>query len=435
MSNYSRRAESICLENTHRTSKPDFWSCYDDCRRNSCSCMQYRSAPSELNCRWAGHGFHGTATSKAGFDAWVLDGAQPLLRSEATGGTCISAGSILKPPSSGPLVTPRYFMLPPLYDDRTLLACYAAQHKGNGYPFSADSAFWLARSLAAHPARVHGPNGSAELWWVPNSAALSEAAGTCAGNSHHGRMMAAADALRSASSFRLKPSAHFVVNSVASTMRSSLGELGELVSRSGGYAACLDPHLCGAFKQERSISLPWPTIPALLTSFHRRAVDDEACGKRRMVRSVVLYFRGSLGSSGDAQSLRMRLQLLRGISGAQITLIGNEKVRSPLIESDCSWRPPRAVHCSRTASDYPRLHLIAVVASPSSASLVTNSFRQRPLYTPPRCTCHCRASSAWRAQPMGGCSQTRNSAFARPGTLPHRVNDCTTLLLRAACLS
>lgn len=224
---------SWCLGTAHRLQKSSLDACIEACRKASCGCVQYRSTPKEQNCRWVGLREHrGTSTSRAGFDAWVRAGAeQPPQKSPSAADTrCGTDGIILKASPSGPLVTPPFFMHPPPFDERSLLACYAARHKGEAYASAADAALWLVRALSAHPSRVSSP-AEAQLLWMPSAAALSEAAGSCAGSSHYGRMIVAADALRSTSAYRARPQAHFVVNGVASPMRSPLGELGSLVSK------------------------------------------------------------------------------------------------------------------------------------------------------------------------------------------------------------
>ena len=82
-----------------------------------------------------------------------------------------------------------------------------------------------------------------------------------------------------------------------------IAELGSLVSKGAGHAACLDPKLCGAFRGGRSLTLPWPPLPPLMTPSLRAAVDDEGCGRRRSERSILLFFRGAIGSSAESQVL------------------------------------------------------------------------------------------------------------------------------------
>ena len=194
--------------------------------------------------------------------------------------------------------------------------------------------------LQQHPARVPTPD-RAEVIFTPTFAALSLAAGTCGGTTHFQRTLAIANTLRGQPWFSGRPQDHLLLNGVASAMRNPLGELGELVSGRGGRAACLDSKLCGFFKAERMLPLPWPPLPALQTRAVRALVNEEACGRRSAggggggagasARGVTIFYRGTLGRSKESQDLRVRLLMLKQISGSQVSLVspsegGSEKL-------------------------------------------------------------------------------------------------------------
>ena len=301
---YRKVPHSWCLGPSHKLQKSDFNQCFASCSRSSCSCVQYRTfSDTDTNCRWVGQAeYKGTATSRTGFDAWIREApptktpsgsrartAEPRLTeapqtSSLLQTTCSSkpGDAVLKTSDKGPLVTPRFYMHDAAIPENVLLECYAARHAHRPYGWAEDASLWLFRALVGHSHRIYNAP-EARLVWSPSLSALSEATGTCNGDSHFARMDAAAKALRTSLTFRLRPQDHFVINGVASATRSPLGELGMLVSRAG-FAACLDPKLCGAFKAGRFILLPWPPIPNLMEASLRASVDDEACGKTRVSR-------------------------------------------------------------------------------------------------------------------------------------------------------
>jgi hypothetical protein len=183
-------------------------------------------------------------------------------------------------------------------------------------------AHWAWSALERHPARV-STREKAELQVIIPFAALSAAAGTCNGRSHFDRMLAAAQTLKGLKS--ADESSVLVLNAVESVSKNPLGELGKLLSSKGGRAACLTAKHCGSFSSpERNLPLPWLSLPALQTRAVRALVDGEACGGGPRERDVQLFYRGTLGSSREAQELRIRLPQLRQIAGAQISLVDAE---------------------------------------------------------------------------------------------------------------
>ena len=212
---YHKVSHSWCLGTAHRVQRKSLDECMLSCRQAaSCQCMHYRALPSEANCRWVGHDFQGTATSKAGFTAWIREGAKPAHTVPEVPPAPCGAGSGLALRTRALTAVPSFYAYPPAFDARTLETCYAARwHRP--YPAVADAAMWIHRQLLNHPARVASP-GQAELLWVPSLAALSEAAGQCGGSSHFDRMAATAAALRRQEAFAQRPSHHLVINSVSS---------------------------------------------------------------------------------------------------------------------------------------------------------------------------------------------------------------------------
>ena len=238
-----------------------------------------------------------------------------------------SSGLSLLPPSHP---VPNFYLYPSPFDHEKLMACFE-RTKHKPWNVTADTGAWMYHALEKHPARV--PTAErAEVLYYPTFAHLSESAGTCDGKSHYSRMVAAANALKAEHTFVMRPTDHLLVNGVESATRAPLGELGALVSGRGGFAACLDAKLCGFFKPERVLPLPWPSLHLLQTAAVRSLVDSEACGVRRSAnspygaRSTTLFFRGGLGTSKAAQDLRIRIPLLKSLSGAQIAIIGNDHV-------------------------------------------------------------------------------------------------------------
>lgn len=98
-----------------------------------------------------------------------------------------------------------------------------------------------------------------------------------------------------------------------------------LVSSRGGRAACLDAKLCGFFRADRMLPLPWPSALALQTVAVRARSEAAACGGRDS-RPVTIFFRGRLGSTKETQEVRVRIPLLRGVSGAQVAIVGSDRL-------------------------------------------------------------------------------------------------------------
>lgn len=296
--------------------------------------LQYKDTPTqeEGNCRFTrADEYTDTRPSKMGFNAWVRVGAVGASPGAAASSTGCGSASLR---SSSPLAPPPFFMYDDTIGHATLAACYAHTHH-NTAPWATTSlasshialSIWIWEALARHPARVLEPS-AARLFVVPAFGALSEAVGSCGGTSHYDRMLAAATALRGQRSFVLHARAHVLV-SAADTPRNLLGELGTIAAARNASAACLDPKLCGRFRADQALAIPWAPLPALASSSVRAAADAEACrGGALRPRPISIYFRGMLGSTQSAQSLRVRLGLLRRISGADVRFIGSE--RDPL---------------------------------------------------------------------------------------------------------
>ena len=225
---------------------------------------------------------------------------------------------------------PPFYLYQPPFDPRALKECFE-RNKHKQWNASTDASAWIYHALEQHTARVRIAERAEVLLYVTFSR-LSEAAGLCNGQSHYRRMVAAANALKAQNSFSAHPADHLLINGVDSTTRAPLGELGQLVSAHGGRAACLDPKLCGFFRADRALSLPWPTCLGLQTDSIRTLVDDEACGTRRQpnslygARSIQLFFRGGFGTTKSAQDLRVRIPLLRRVAGAHIGIVGSERL-------------------------------------------------------------------------------------------------------------
>lgn len=323
-----------CQGTAHRKVKDTVEDCLFSCRAANCACVQFRTkAAGGSNCRWVGaNEFRGLAKSGFGFTAYVREGQQfgtaaAVQRSQRGGAVasrCPSSGLALTRPDAA---VPAFYVYTPPFDESALVRCYRDRRRRE---WPVDEAAWLHAALLAHPARVHEP-GEAAVLWMPTFAALSEAAGTCAGTSHFGRMLAAANVLRAHPAFVQRPHAHLLVNGVESALRNPLGELGVLVSSRGGRAACLAPALCGAFKADRMLVLPWAAPPHLQVRSVRAAADGFACGRGRATgtaqKTVSVLFRGSFGASAEAQTLRVRMPLLRQIADAQISIVGSERLQ------------------------------------------------------------------------------------------------------------
>ena len=348
---FNKASKSFCVgDNPRRYTKHSLSSCISACRaRTNCKCVAHRESPQEQNCRLLlGDDWRGTSKSKTSppFSAYTRDGAQPTSSRikpqtqssarEASNSNCrAGSGLSLNQPVLGAAATPPFFLYPPAFEMAALAECYA-RRTGRGWNASTDAGVWVFQALQQHPSRVTS-SAQAAVFIAPTLAHLSEAAGSCAGGSHFARMVSAANFLRGQPAFQQRPQDHLVVNGVESAMRNPLGELGALVSSRGGRTACLDARLCGGFKPDRMLPLPWPSSPFLQRPSVRELVDEEACGRGRggpgfMLgyspgpRSVSLFFRGGLGASKEAQELRVRLPLLRQISGVQIGIVGSERL-------------------------------------------------------------------------------------------------------------
>ena len=181
-----------------------------------------------------------------------------------------SSGLSLLPPSHP---VPNFYLYPSPFDHEKLMACFE-RTKHKPWNVTADTGAWMYHALEKHPARV--PTAErAEVLYYPTFAHLSESAGTCDGKSHYSRMVAAANALKAEHTFVMRPTDHLLVNGVESATRAPLGELGALVSGRGGFAACLDAKLCGFFKPERVLPLPWPSLHSSATTVDGRVL---VCG-------------------------------------------------------------------------------------------------------------------------------------------------------------
>lgn len=329
-------------EKQRKYTKRSLAACLTMCRKanKGCACVAFKDSHEEENCKLTGtKDYGGLRASKAGFTAYVRAGAVvPVSTSAAAAAvssipavSSCSADSGLALLSKAAIDVPPFYIHRPAYDEQALASCYSVQHR-RAWNFSEDSSALVEATLQRHPARVWLPD-TAQVFVTPTFAALSIAAGSCGGVSHYGRMVATTTALRGQTWFNTRPQDLLLLNGVASAQKSPLGELGMLVSSRGGRAACLDPKLCGFFKADRSLTLPWVASSATLQHIAvRTQVDDEACGRRKQgpsssSRSIPLYFRGALGASKESQDLRVRLLMLRqGIAGAQVTIIGKEQL-------------------------------------------------------------------------------------------------------------
>lgn len=340
---YHRVPNAFCEGTPHVVDgEPTFLACVQACRAASCKCVQFRStaamadavaASSTGSCRWIGGDFEGTRTSKAGWQAWVREGATIMV--------------LLPPPPPPPLPRPcipivpvrsslstrlRFYVQTPV-DEHALLACYAAQrHRA----FPADPVHQQHSLLLAHPARTNAP-GEASLYYVAFPSWLSRAAGTCAGATHYQRVEAVTRTLAASHFFQLRPSRHFVLNAGPDegTADGVLGALGGLVARRGGHSVCFGQRWsCGsAFESKHHfVVMPPPAVGRLSSigaAVERTGGAPEphgACGARQQLpsarRDVMLFYRGGLGHTTETQTLRIRLPLLRSIPGAQISIVG-----------------------------------------------------------------------------------------------------------------
>lgn len=214
---------------------------------------------------------------------------------------------------------------PPGPSATLLSGCYAVLKKGQwpwgqNQPSHVSTAVWVIEALLRNRARLREPE-QAEVLLVPAVGALSEAAGTC-GASHYQRMLDWADVLRSSSEFRRRPERHLLI-AAADTPRNLLGELGTLAAQRGAMAACLDTSNCGLFK--RVVTLPWVPQPELAKPKWRAQADAEACGNAPE-RPLLLFFRGSLCRTKEAQALRVRIALLSTLDRAEVRLVGEDAV-------------------------------------------------------------------------------------------------------------
>jgi hypothetical protein len=334
-------------ENSHKLTKHSLSSCLSACRKAHCACFAYRETSSTLprdNCKYVtDQDFRGTSKSKTGFTAFVRRGMVEAQGNAggATSSSCRVDGLSLLPSTERLRSAPSFYLHDPsaIVDERLLARCFA-QRAGRAWNSSSDVAHWAREALASHPARV-STHEKAEFFVVMPFAALSTAAGTCNGRSHFDRMLSLAQTLKPQLAVGARPGESVLVfNGVESVSKNPLGELGKLLSIRGGRAACLSAKHCGSFSDPgRMLPLPWLSLPALQTRAVRTLVEGEACGQAAAGgsgargsgarggdrggprREVQLFFRGSLGSSREAQDLRIRLPQLRQISGAQISLV------------------------------------------------------------------------------------------------------------------
>ena len=344
MADYVSISNSWCTGvNTHKFTKASLSSCASACSKAKCACFAYRATSSSAprdNCKYVTDlDFRGTSKSKAGFTAYERRGIQVRSSSRGSGSGPIAAGaasggfcrfddlSLLRPAERTPTTPPFYLFLPSSIDERALSDC-VTRRTGAPWNTTRDLASWASASLRQHPARVTSPE-SAEVIFIVPFAALSTAAGVCNGKTHFDRMLEVASALRTQAWFVSRPRDCLVLNGIESTSKNPLGELGAAVSSKDGKAACLTPKHCGHFSSvDKMLPLPWPSLAALQTAAVRTRVDAEACadgggngGATAIRRDIPLFFRGSLGSSREAQDLRVRLPLLRQIVGAQISFV------------------------------------------------------------------------------------------------------------------
>ena len=68
-------------------------------------------------------------------------------------------------------------------------------------------------------------------------------------------------------------SRNHVLVSAADTPRNLLGELGTIAAARNASAACLDPKLCGRFRADQAVAIPWAPLPALASSSVRAAAE------------------------------------------------------------------------------------------------------------------------------------------------------------------
>ena len=355
LTGFDKASATYCVsDNRERIyTKRSLSSCLGACRsKANCACVSYREEQ-EQNCKVVyAADWLGTTKSKAkpiAFDAYMRAGVKPSSRqprqvvAAAAAAAAVTASrcragtglSLVQPDAAA---TPPFFLYPLTFDADALHECYTRRN-GHAWNTSLDPSLWVYQALQQHSSRVRSA-AQAEVFFVPSLAQLSEAAGSCtrAGGSHYARMLAAANALKQQPSFQQRPTEHLLVNGVVSAMRNPLGELGGLVSSRGGRAACLDVKLCGAFKGGKMLPLPWAASPTLQRAVVRELVDNEACGVKRSAypfgerRSATLFFRGGLGASKEGQELRVRIPLLRKLSGTMIGITGGDKMMPPTYE-------------------------------------------------------------------------------------------------------
>ena len=365
MSPFVKRSAEWCRgREDHRSKKLTLSACEKACKAAGCVCFQYKSEAVEANCRLVlQDDFIATVRSKAGFDAYVRPGAVgasvagvnvAAAHGQAGAGSCgPGSGAAMQREATSTAVPPFYvYDAVPAFSHRALVGCYMSRNKGKA-PWANDSpgashvatAIWIVQALRAHPARVHSP-GDASVLVVPTFGSLSDAVGLCQGGTHFDRMHAAASALKALPEFSRRPRDHLLINA-ASTPRNLLGELGELAAQRGARAACLHERLCVRFKPEQAVPLPWTPLPQLMAGPLRGDLDRAACTAQRSARSITLFYRGALGSSRECQAVRVRIPLLRVISGADIRLVGDEQ----LFQTSASFAAAHQVSLRRGKRD------------------------------------------------------------------------------------
>lgn len=327
-------------------------ACEEHCNSAACVCFQYKEELVDGNCRFTlANEFVQTKKSRVGFDAFLREGtaaqgagAGVTAAGGARGLACGAGSGASLWPSAAAAASAEGGGVPPFYvyplpgpSLDALARCYSAIKRGAwpwgaGQPGHLAPAVWVSEALHAHPARVDRPE-QASVLVVPVAGALSEAAGSCDGTSHYERMLQASQLLRSSTDFRRRPQRHIVV-AAADTPRNLLGELGTAASKGGAVAACLSWGTCGGFKPPAGVALlPSPPLAELTSARTRAMVDAEACGGGGFGaasaagsdrRSLQLFFRGSLGRTKEAQSLRVRIALLRAVAGAEVRFTGSE---------------------------------------------------------------------------------------------------------------
>ena len=325
-------------------------ACEEHCNSAACVCYQYKEELVDGNCRFTlAHEFVATKKSRVGFDAFLRDGATAQgagagVLAGARGQACGASSGASLWPSAAAAASAEGGGMPPFYvyplpgpSLDALARCYAAIKRG-AWPWGASqpghlaAAVWVSEALHAHPARVERPE-LASVLVVPVAGALSEAVGSCDGTTHYERMLQASQLLRSSTDFRRRPQRHILV-AAADTPRNLLGELGTAAAKGGAVAACLSWGSCGGFKPPAGAALlPFPPLAELTSARTRAMVDAEACGgggrgaasaQGSERRATQLFFRGSLGRTKEAQSLRVRIALLRAVGGAEVRFTGTE---------------------------------------------------------------------------------------------------------------